>query len=66
MIVAHRKFYCTIITTIIKIIMIIIMTIISYKSNINSIMPIFEKSRVKVILMSPGNHNNLSKKLMQV
>ena len=29
------------------------------KSNINSIMPIFEKSRIKVSLMPPGNHNNL-------
>ena len=27
-------------------------------SNINSIMPIFEKSRVKVSLMAPRNHNN--------
>ena len=28
------------------------------KSNNNSIMPIFEKARVKVNLMPPGNHNN--------
>ena len=54
MIVAYRRFYSTIIIIIIIIIIKLIYNHhehIHNKSNINSIMPIFEKSRIKVSLL---------------